>query len=682
MKILLIVESPSKCKKIEEYLGEAYRVVASCGHITSFTSLDQLNMETYEVIYKKEKPKIIKMLKDEIKKASKVILATDDDREGEAIAWHICKVCNLDVETTPRILFNEITKDALQDAIKTPTTINIQRVYSQQTRQKLDLYIGFTISPKLWKYILNKLSAGRCQTPALHMIYEKEKEYENQSYDTIYKINGIFTKDMIEFHLNIPLQQSNIEPFLELCKIYSFKIDKEISESKRIEKRPNILITSTLQQKAHSVLGYSPTQTMNYAQVLYENGLITYMRTDSACYNNIFKDTLKRFITKKFGDDYYKPIENTLKKAHEGIRVTDLSISETTFESKQINKLYQFIHRHTLQTSMSDCIINHIIYKIPAPLDLYFIYQENTIIFEGWKQTMISKESIKYGLYLSRLNIIIMNKITAIETLKTPVYHYCESQIIQKLEKEKIGRPSTYASILSKIQDKNYVKKCIIQGRQIETTDYVLHNNVITKEVTEKISQEEKGKLMITPTGIKVIEFCYKYYKHLFEYEYTQRMENNLDSIEYNNIEWMDVFKQFKSEVDKEVQIDIVKIKQTSLHCGHHNKKPIIIKKGQYGYYVEYNKTNTSLTLWTHYIEIDKYIEDSKFPEDLLENLINFLTIIILNKEYSVRKGKYGDYIYYKSKTMKKPKYYSLEIESRNTEDIKEYIRKKYNIMI
>jgi len=175
MRTLVIVESPSKCKKIEEYLGPSYKVVASCGHITSFSSLDQLNMETYEVNYKIEKPTVVKMLKSEIKQATEIIIATDDDREGEAIGWHICKVCKLNVESTPRILFSEITKEAIENAIQHKGLLNMNRVYSQQTRQILDLYIGFTISPKLWKYILNKLSAGRCQTPALHMIYEKKR---------------------------------------------------------------------------------------------------------------------------------------------------------------------------------------------------------------------------------------------------------------------------------------------------------------------------------------------------------------------------------------------------------------------------------------------------------------------------------------------------------------------------
>ena len=201
MKTLIIVESPSKCKKIEEYLGSSYKVVASCGHISSFTSLDQLNMDTYEVNYKIEKPKVVKMLKEEIKKASGVIIATDDDREGESIGWHICKVCNLNIETTPRILFSEITKEALEHAVKNQGVLNKNKIYSQQTRQLLDLYIGFTISPKLWKYILNKLSAGRCQTPALHMIYEKEKEYDEQSKKTHYKVEGLFTNKKIECYI-------------------------------------------------------------------------------------------------------------------------------------------------------------------------------------------------------------------------------------------------------------------------------------------------------------------------------------------------------------------------------------------------------------------------------------------------------------------------------------------------
>jgi len=669
MKILVIVESPSKCKKIEDYLGSSYKVVASCGHITSFTSLDQINMDNYEVNYKIEKPAIVKMLKAEIKKASSVIIATDDDREGEAIGWHICKVCKLDIETTPRILFSEITKSALEKSIQNKSFLNMNRVYSQQTRQLLDLYIGFTISPKLWKYILNKLSAGRCQTPALHMIYQKEKEYENQSTKTHYKVEGLFTSKKIKFHLSRYLEDAD---FLELCKGYTFKIDS-IEKHTTIEKRPNILITSSLQQKAHQCLGFSPAQTMSYAQALYENGCITYMRTDTPVYSDTFKLILERFIKKKYGDPYYKEITDTVKKAHEGIRVTDLNIVETTFETKQINKLYSLIYKHTLQTSMSDCIMEHVHYKMNAPMDMYFVYKEPHIVFHGWKDRVQIESN---QLYLSLLGNIDYYSITCKEILESPIYHYCESQIIQKLEKAEIGRPSTYSSILTKLYDKNYVIKGKITGKVFETTHYSLMGDQITK-TCETSSHEETNKISITETGKKVVEFCYEYYNHLFNYEYTKDMEKQLDKIAETG-QWKDIFLEFKQAVDKEVTIDRVKPPQKSLHCGIYNKHPVIIKHGQFGYYVEYNKTTLSLLQWSHYDKIETYIEEQAFPAELLETIL----YRILDKHTSIRTGKYGDYIYHKTPKMSKPKFYKLEIESRDIKDIKEYLQKKYNLII
>jgi len=672
MKTLVIVESPSKCKKIEDYLGSGYKVVASCGHITSFTSLEQINMDTYEVNYKIEKPKVVKMLKEEIKNASSVILATDDDREGEAIGWHICKVCKLNVETTPRILFSEITKCALDESIKNKSFLNMNRVYSQQTRQLLDLYIGFTISPKLWKYILNKLSAGRCQTPALHMIYQKEKEYDEQSKKTHYKIEGLFTSKKIKFHLSQYLENAD---FLELCKDYVFKINS-VEKHSSTEKRPTILITSSLQQKAHQVLGYSPSQTMSYAQSLYENGCITYMRTDTPIYSETFKTLLEHFIKKKYGDKYYKEITDSKKKAHEGIRVTDLTIEETSFETKQINKLYNLIYKHTLQTSMSDCIMEHIHYKMNAPMDLYFIYKEPTTIFEGWKIDSVKTETNK--LYLSLLVNIECYNITCKEILEKPVYHYCESQIIQKLEKEEIGRPSTYSSILTKLYDKNYIIKGKINGKVFETTNYIFMDNKVTKSCDSN-SNDETNKISITETGKKVVEFCYEYYNHLFDYEYTKEMEKQLDKIEETG-QWKDIFIEFKRDVDKEVVIDRIKSKQKSLHCGIYKKHPVIIKQGQFGYYIEYNKKTTSLLQWEYYDNIEKYIEEQEFPNELIETMMNLN--IMIDKNTSIRTGKYGDYIYHKTVKMKKPKFYKLEIESRDIKDIKEYLQKKYNLII
>ena len=683
MKSLVIVESPSKCKKIEEYLGENYKVIASCGHITKLDSIDQINFDTCEVKFKKDKLKVIQEIKKEIKLHDEVILATDDDREGEAIAWHICKQCNLNIEKTKRILFNEITKEALLKSINNYGYLNMPRVYSQQSRQILDLYIGFKISPLLWKYILNKLSAGRCQTPAVHMIYEKEKEYLSQSLNTHIQVNGYFTDKQIKFQLSKKLEQEECEDFLDNCKGYSFKLNKDIDQTKHTENRPPILITTSLQQLAHQMMSLSPKTTMSYAQTLYENGLITYMRTDCASYNDSFKESLKDFILKKYGKDYFEPIIEKDKKAHEGIRVTDLSKEKVQFECKGINQLYNLIYKHTIQTSMSNCKVLKKKYIILAPLDNEFIYIENSIQFDGWKILRQKEPSESYSLYLQQLKEIKYSKIEGKEIIINPIYHYCESQLIKKLEKESIGRPSTYASILSKIQDKNYVTKGTIKGRSMKITNYELKDDKITKNIKDEVMQEEKNKLSITNTGILMIDFCYKYYSHLFNYPYTKKLEETLDKIEYENYNWKETIKEFKKDVDIDVKITDEKQKVKSLHCGYYNKEPLVIKEGQFGYYLEYKKIKKSLIEWKFYNNIIDYIENKEqLSDELIKNLIDFHGIRILNKEISIRNGKYGFYIYYKNSKMKKPKFYSIkeELLDKSNKELLDIIKKEYNI--
>lgn len=680
MKTLVIVESPSKCKLIEKYLGEEYKVIGSYGHITTLKTLEQIDFNTYNIKYKNEKLSVIKNIKNEIKNSKNVILATDDDREGEAIAWHICNVCNLDVNTTIRIKFNEITKKALLNSLENKGVINMNRVNSQKCRQLLDLYIGFKISPKLWKYIANKLSAGRCQIPALNIIYENELSIENTSKETNYKVYGIFTNNNIKFILTNSIEKEEIQDFLEKSKHFIYKLIN-ITKKEVTENRPSILTTISLQQLASNSLSLSPIQTMSYAQVLYENGNITYMRTDSSTYSDEFKNELECFIKKKYGDKYTKSIVNNEKKAHEGIRVTDLLKETTDYENEYINKLYSLIYKHTIKTGMSDSLNIKYNYELTAPLNNIYSYTEKIILFKGWKIINQDKPSIIYGEYLNKINQINNISIIANEVLKNQIFHLTESQIIKRLENKGIGRPSTYASILEKILKKGYVKKGKINGDKINITNYIFEDNNIKKEEVEKYSLEESGKLKITPIGKETILFCYKYYKHIFNYEYTENMENELDLIEYSDTEWISIFKKFKEIIDKDIIIDEPNKINKSINCGIYNNNNLIIKNGKYGYYINYNKKNSSLLEWEYYKNIEEFIDDQYISVEVLNSLINYISIIIIDKTLCIKKGKYGEYIYYKTKTMKKPKFLKLEIESRNIEDLKGYIKNKYNII-
>ena len=680
MKTLLIVESPSKCKIIEKYLGDSYKVVASCGHFRSLNKLEQIDLETLEVKYNNDKPKIIKMLREEVAQASDVILATDDDREGEAIAWHICQVCKLPL-TTKRILFQEITKQALIKAVSSPSTINMDRVHSQQTRQILDLYIGFKISPLLWKHIQHTLSAGRCQTPALRMIYEQEQLIKNQQYDTDYSVYGLFTSNSIEFKISHHISSNDIVDFLEKCKGYSFTLTK--SESKQASlSAPSILITSSLQQKASQSLGMSPQQVMRNAQVLYEGGYITYMRTDCAYYSEEFIATTNEFIKKEYGEKYIGHIKLNEKKAHEGIRITQHHIKSVDIDPG-VNRLYEFIYKHTLQSCMSP----NITLQTPYVLDFGFTHLSIQTIFNGWKILQKKEENINWSLYLDNLKQINCNKIIAEEKCIHQEFHYSEAQLIKKLEKENIGRPSTYVSILESIE-KKYVDKGRIKGKSLMLNTYELQNNTIHISQEEKNIQED-NKLSITEIGIKVSEFCQTHFESIFNYRFTERLETQIDLISSQSIDHKKIIKEFMEEVNKLLTIDAPKISYRSLHCGIWKKHAVVLKDGPYGFYIDYNKSSISLQKFKTLDIINDWIVRQEIGTEDFNDLIEYIKKkdgYIISPTISIRNGPKGHYIFHKTPTMKKPKFYDCSeilelIETKNTDKIIDYIEKKYKLI-
>jgi DNA topoisomerase-1 len=683
MTILLIVESPSKCKIIEKYLGEKYKVIASCGHFRTLNKLDQIDFNTMEISYTNDKPKVIKMLKEEVKQADEVILATDDDREGEAIAWHICQLCKLPL-TTKRILFQEITETALKRALCEPVTINMSRVNSQRTRQILDLYIGYKISPLLWKYIQHTLSAGRCQTPALRMIYEQEQAIKTQSYKTHFIIYGIFTNNSIEFKIHNHIEQADILPFLEKCKDHTFTITK--GEPKKITSSPpSILITSTLQQRASQSLSMSPQQVMKNAQTLYENGLITYMRTDCAVYSDDFIKQINGFIQSEYGTEYIGSIKQNEKKAHEGIRITHLEIKSIEIEPS-VNRLYDFIYKHTLQSCMS----TNIIIQTPYTLDFGFTYLSNHTHFKGWK--ILNKDNDKsnsWGSYLDNLKKITFDKIVAEEKITSQEFHYSESQLIRQLEKEKIGRPSTFTGIIDSIE-KKYVTKGHIKGATVSLNIYELTNNTIN-ESQESKTIEEDSKLSITELGIKVSEFCHTHFNSIFDYRFTENMETQLDLIEENKVEWTQIVKDFKVLVDNllNVNIDVPIMKYKSLHCGLWKKNAMVLKDGPHGFYIEYKGQSVSLQKFKTPEIINSWIELQIISDIDKEEMITYIKNkdgYVITSNISIRNGPRGNYIFYKKPNMKKPKFFDCSeikeyIENNDDDKIIDYIQKKYKII-
>jgi DNA topoisomerase-1 len=589
-KWLVIVESPSKCAKIEEYLssldfdpvfGGGYQCIASRGHIRAIDGLKSINTKTdfvptFTTISGKDNH--IREMREIISRypTENVLIATDDDREGEAIGWHICVMFGLPIETTKRILFHEITKSAICDAVKTPTTINMSLVYAQHSRQVLDIVVGYTISPLLWKHIyndkLNGLSAGRCQTPALRLIYDHSQIYKsNHAVKTQYKVSGVFFDKNIRFELSQPLRtEPGLQGFLEKSKTHKHTLEM-MAAKETYKSPPKPFTTSRLLQAASSTLHFSPKKTMELCQQLYQSGLITYMRTDSAKYSPVFLQQVTAFILREWTDPRYigntELLENRdAGNPHEAIRVTNVHMRFITESDKSLCSMYRFIWKNTVESCMSTAKYNSRVVKVTAPAagndqTLYYGYTLEIPIFLGWKKACSGNRDEEpeepnaadhqTGLqfYFESFlasgaaghNPVRVSYIESHVTAEHTIGHYTEASLIQRLEELGIGRPSTYATIVETIQERGYVKKTDVKGITVQCAEYKLrfNNNAATLEKTtiERVFGNEKQKLVIQPTGIIVLEFLLQYFEQLFSYNYTKDMERELDVISESNLE-------------------------------------------------------------------------------------------------------------------------------------------------
>ncbi len=610
-KSLIIVESPAKCKKIESILGPGYKCIASFGHLRNIPDLKSIDMEndfaiTYSIIQEPIKLKQIEKIRKEILDADEVILASDDDREGEAIAWHICKLFSLPVETTKRIIFHEITESAILSAIIHPRTINMELVYAQQSRQVLDLLVGFNVSPILWNNIAKQhktsLSAGRCQTPALRLIYDNYLDIKASPGKLVYNVTGYFTNLNLLFELN--KQLTNAEEVKKLLEYFAKPATKFIcnvsSPKKVIKKAPEPLTTSTLQQLASNELHLSPKDTMKYAQQLYESGYITYMRTDVKKYSKEFIENTSKYIATTYGltyisqaldsisldpnkeevkspevkDDSSASLKRRDKKvnlkdnipkpqgAHEAIRPVSINTrspaidnSTSDLQPKAI-RLYDLIWSHSLESCMPSAQYTSITATISFDYEtMNFAYKAEQMVFPGWqivntKPTIEDSKEYNYFTHLKQGTTMVPKKIEAKTLLKDLKSHYTEARLIQLLEEKGIGRPSTFASIIDKIMERNYVEKQNVEGKQVVCIDFLLDNtNKITEIPNKREFGNEKGKLVIQPLGIIVIEFLLKHFPTFFDYAYTKEMEDSLDKIANGLIKWPDVCKMCNNEL-------------------------------------------------------------------------------------------------------------------------------------
>ena len=706
---LVIVESPAKCKKIEEYLGPGYKCIASFGHLRELASLENIKIkENYKPIYtiinQPIKRKQIDLIKKEVAAAYEVILACDADREGEAICFHLCELFGLSIEKTKRILFHEITPNAIKEAIKNPQKINMHLVQAQQARQVLDLLVGFKITPLLWKYISknneHSLSAGRCQTPALKIIYENQQEINNNIEERIHRVTGYFTNLNIPFILNKEFgSEEEVTNFLFNSSTFPNYHYSCSNPEKVFKKQPEPFSTSTLQQKASNEFHYSPKETMKIAQQLYEGGFITYMRTDCKQYSKDFILTAKEYIVRTWNENYVnergEATTHTPNKEedapHEAIRPTNILTKElpiTVTDAKQ-RKLYNCIWENTLESCMASASYYSICARIEACNNTFFSYKSEQIDFLGWKVVKnannIKNENKEYH-YLQTITpnmILTYKKIVSNVSIKNMKSHYTEARLVQILEEKGIGRPSTFSSIVEKIQEREYVKKENISGKTIICKEFELEKGNISVMDYNREFGNEKNKLVIQPLGIMVIDFLEKHFFSLFQYDYTREMEDNLDKVAKGDKIWYSICETCDIEVNNKIQSMKDCNERKIEYFVDENHVYIIGKHGPVIKYLDPITKETSFKSVKKDIDmerlkagsysLDEIVEKVKDQDQRKENTFGFG--IFENEQVILKKGKYGLYIVWGSKKKNLKELGNRPIESIRFEEIEKILQ-------
>ena len=663
---LVIVESPAKSKTIEKYLGKDYKVTSCFGHIRDLpkgeNAIDKENKFLPTYIISPDKTKVISELKKLKKKSKKVLIATDSDREGEAIAWHIKEVLNLKKDEFERIVFREITKKAIQNSIKNPTKINMDLVNAQQARRVLDRLVGFEISPILWKKIKTGLSAGRVQSVAVKFVSERENEINDFNSTSIQKIKGIFNlkNERLESELEERLKSKNEAlEFLNKCKTSLFKVESlEKKPSKRSPSAP--FTTSTLQQESSRKLGFSPSRTMGSAQKLYEAGHITYMRTDSI---NLSEEALKNsenIIKIKFGEIYsnkknYKTKNSSAQEAHEAIRPTNFD-DEIAGKNSDQQKLYTLIWKRTIASQMSDAKIERTIAKINvSKSDKKFKSSGEIVKFDGFLK--VYSESKNNEILLPRMTVnqnINLDYIKSKEIFTKHPPRYTEASLIKKMEESGIGRPSTYAETIKKIKERGYVMKESRDGNKIKSSEIILKNNEIKEEIVEENTGFEKNKLFPTDIGIFVTEFLENNFKLSFmDYSFTAKTEKELDEIAYEKKDWSQMISNFYSSFSKLTNNIPEPRHPVERYLGEYEGKKIYARMARYGAVIQqgdkddeevdfpkYNKISENKLII--HISLEEAINIIKKGNELPPNLPE--SDKINDKKMALKKGRYGFY--------------------------------------
>lgn len=608
-KNLVIVESPAKAKTIEKFLGKDYKVMSSYGHIrdlkTKEFSIDIEHDYTPQYVIPADKKKLVSELKSEAKSAEQVWLASDEDREGEAISWHLYEVLGLKPENTKRIVFHEITKNAILHAIETPRDININLVNAQQARRVLDRIVGFELSPILWRKVKPALSAGRVQSVAVRLIVEREREINEFVSEAAFRVIANFIlpdgTTVLKAELNRRLKdKKEVEAFLESCKNASFTID-DIT-TKPVKKSPAPpFTTSTLQQEAARKLGYSVSQTMMIAQRLYESGLITYMRTDSVNLSDLALGTAKEAIFETYGEKYYKFRQYHTKskgaqEAHEAIRPTYISNVEAG-SSSQEKKLYELIRKRTIACQMADAELERTTISVGiSGRTERFVAVGEVISFEGFLQAYmesnddeVEKEQENGLLPPVKLHeVLSLKDIVATERFTQRPPRYTEASLVRRLEELGIGRPSTYAPTIQTIQNREYVVKGDKEGVERTYTIISLSKGKIKETEKTEMVGADRNKLMPTDIGTVVNDFLMEYFPDVLDYNFTASVEKEFDSVAEGELVWTKAIDKFYKIFHPIVEATAAvktehKVGERQLGIDPKSGNPVFVKIGRYG---------------------------------------------------------------------------------------------------
>ncbi len=684
-KNLVIVESPAKAKTIEKFLGNDFKVMSSYGHIRDLKKrelsidIDSLTPD-YEIPLEKEK--VVKELKQNARNAEKVWLASDEDREGEAISWHLCEVLGLDEKKTNRIVFHEITKPAILEAIQNPRHLDMNLVNAQQARRVLDRLVGFKLSPVLWRKVKPSLSAGRVQSVAVRLVVEREREIKAFKSEAFYRVYGTFAVtnedgSMSEVKAEVPTRFKNhdeVIEFLKCCEKSTFTVESVNKKPLRRSPAPPFT-TSTLQQEAARKLGFTVSQTMMVAQHLYENGRITYMRTDSVNLSALCLSASKNEIVKMWGEEYsktrqYHTQSKGAQEAHEAIRPTDMSCTSID-GTQQEKRLYDLIWKRTAASQMADAEIEKTTVNISvSESPEIFVAGGEVVKFDGFIKVYHESTDdddlrdddnvrllppIKEGQGLTR------REVSAIQRYTQSPLRYNEASLVHKLEELGIGRPSTYAPTISTIQQRDYVHKGDKKGEERTYTIDILKGKQITQQTRSEIAGSDKGKLIPTDIGIVVNEFLMQYFPGIMDYNFTAKVEQKFDEIAEGTEHWTDMMKDFYKDFEPEVEKTLNarsehKAGEREIGIDPKSGKPVFVKIGRFGPVVQIGSADDAEKPQFAQLPSDMSMETLTMEEAMELFKLPRTVGEYEGKTITIGAGRFGPYIFHNKKYVSLPK--------------------------